>query len=135
MHGMNATTKGRGFYFGILFALLLLSVAANRYHHYIIREDFHLEANASCDPLQDRCFVSDCSVDDPECNPSPYKKVHVLARNAPKCLEEHTCENFQCAPGDATCAITYCDADNLEEWELCAIVPPADAEVLDIQTI
>ena len=74
----------------------------------------------ACDPTEKSCFVSDCSVDnDPECDVSPYMKVEINAHQAPKCLEEHTCEAFVCTEELESCSITYCSEDTIEEGEIC----------------
>lgn len=78
-----------------------------------------LEVGAPCNPEIEKCFVSDCSSeDDPECDLTPYKKVEILAKEAPSCLEEHSCESFGCNQ-IKSCSITYCDNKSKEEGEIC----------------
>lgn len=110
---MNKISK----YFFVLVVLSLLCVIGYRYYDYIYKQNFLLDVNASCDPVKENCFVADCEPG-PDCDQTPYKKVEILAHNAPKCLEEHTCENFSC-DGIGSCNVTYCLADTLSDGEKC----------------
>lgn len=103
-----------------LFVVIAI-IAIHRYEQYVLSRNFLLEVNSSCSPGEGNCFVADCSPqDDPSCDLTPYKKIEILARNAPKCLEEHNCEAFSCKGATSgNCQITYCSDDTREEWERC----------------
>jgi len=106
--------------------LALLSVIVGRYQGYVADRDFLLRATTSCDPGANACFVSGCRlVDGGDCE--PYAKVEVLARDAPACLEEHTCATFSCK-GRPECQLSYCSDTALEDGEQCMGegVPGAD---------
>lgn len=109
------------------FAFSLLAIAlivGYRYHQYIIDHNFPVIANVPCDPATESCFVMDCSPEeDPECDPTPYKKIGLLSREAPTCVEEHTCGYFSCADINS-CAETFCSEEELEDGEVC-YEPPA----------
>lgn len=103
--------------FGILFVLFCITVGY-RYDQYILKRNYILKVNVTCNPVIEDCFESDCDNTDPKCNASTYKKVSILAHDAPKCLEEHNCENFTCS-GINSCEITNCNSDALESGEKC----------------
>lgn len=116
----------------ILLAMVLVAVAATiwyRFDQYVIQRNFVMVANAFCDPESEECFVMDCDPEtDEECDATPYKKVSILASEAPACLQEHTCETFSC-DGLSSCEITTCDDESLEEGEACYVhEEPAQAE-------
>lgn len=107
----------------ILVAIVLLAIAGTiwqRYDQYVLKGNFYLEAYASCDPATEMCFVADCPPEeDLECDASPYKKIEMVEREAPKCLEEHTCDTFSCPANSGNCSVTYCSEDTLDEGEVC----------------
>jgi hypothetical protein len=100
------------------FILIVAIATGARYYSYIIKKDYLLEANTTCDTATGDCFVADCNSDDPDCDLAPYKKVEIVANEAPKCLEEHTCETFSCE-GLEECSLTYCSDETIEEGERC----------------
>lgn len=105
--------------FLVLLTVLVLIVVANRAYQYYVKQNFLLLVNAICDPATEDCFVMDCAVDELGCDTTPYKKVEILAALAPKCLEEHSCEQFSCNDLKP-CSVTYCSADTTEEGEKCS---------------
>lgn len=112
----------------VVLAAVFSSVIGYRYFDYVIAEKFLLAVNAPCDPASERCFVYDCSPeDDPECDGTPYKKVEIRAHDAPACLLEHACESFACSGREESCSVSYCEAETMEEWEIC-IGPEASME-------
>jgi hypothetical protein len=106
----------------VLTAMAVLAavlVIASRYQGYTTDRDFLLRAAVPCDPAADACFMLDCPPDsEGTCDSEPYAKVEVLAREAPACLEEHSCWTFSCA-GRSTCLISYCSDATLEDGERC----------------
>ena len=97
--------------------LALFSVIVERYQGYVVGGDFLLQTAAPCDPGAAACFVSDCQAGaDLSCE--PYAKVEVLARDAPACLEEHSCAAFSCE-GRRGCSVSYCSDTALEGGERC----------------
>ncbi len=106
-------------YWLALFAIIVISVIGYRYYDYVVQRNFLLEVNVTCDPATDTCFVMDCvPAEDPFCDITPYKKVELLASEAPACLEEHACEAFSCGASES-CTETFCSDDTREEWEIC----------------
>jgi hypothetical protein len=110
---MNKFSK----YFFVLIVLSLVCVMGYRYYEYIYLRNFLLDVNAPCNPTTEQCFVADCELG-PDCDDTPYKKVEILAHDAPQCLEEHSCETFSC-DGISTCIATYCSSETLTGGEKC----------------
>lgn len=109
--------KSSKYIFAIIFVLFCVTVGY-RYYQYMVKKNFILEVNVACDPAIENCFKADCVATSPDCDTTTYKKVSILAHDAPKCLEEHNCEGFTC-DGIASCSITSCSADTLVDGEVC----------------
>ena len=105
------------YYFVFLFCLIAI-VVANRYEQYVVRENFTLTLTSSCEPASEQCFDPNSAAGIALFEDTPYKKVTIIARNAPPCLEEHTCSDFTCT-GIAGCSITYCSPTNAADDEGC----------------
>jgi len=103
----------------IVVVLILLAVVGYRFEQYYVLKNFILEVNTSCDSSTDKCFVMACEAGSSDCDTSHYKKVEIVARDAPKCLEEHSCDNFLCSNGSDKCSITYCSENALSDGETC----------------
>ena len=101
-----------------LFLLVIFGVFVYRYDQYLLKKNYQIDAQVPCDPSQEQCFVADCAKDDPECDTTPYKKVEVLASEAPSCLTEENCTVFSCST--ASCKITTCNDSTLEAGEVCS---------------
>ena len=106
-------------YFFALMIAALLCVVGYRYYQYVYMRNFILDVNVACDPVKESCFTADCNASDPSCDTTTYKKVEILAHNAPKCLEEHSCQNFSCDSINS-CKISTCSTDSLADGEKCA---------------
>lgn len=107
-------------YLLVLIIVALIIVIVYRYDQYVIKDNFILTAAVVCDPSNEGCFVADCDATDPACDVTPYKKVSILASEALECVQEHSCETFQCVPG-TSCKITYCSEASLEDGEICLL--------------
>lgn len=124
------TTGSRSSTLILLFlAVAVLAVVGFRYHQYVIERNFVLAVNAPCNPETESCFAWACDPEeDEECDLTPYKKVEIIANEAPQCLEEHACEEFSCDPESETCSVTYCEDETIEEWEMCVMPEEAIEE-------
>ena len=113
--------------------IVILGIAWYRYDQYVVKRNFITYAAVPCSAEEGTCFVMDCSPEeDEDCDITPYKKVEVLASEAPKCIEEHMCESFTCPLGSATCTETFCADDTLEDGEACQIPEPiVEEEVVE----
>jgi len=106
-------------YLILITPILFLIVSLYRFEQYMVNKNFVIDVNTLCDPSTENCFDS---TNDLSFGQNPYKKVEIIARYAPKCLEEHTCESFVCPdnlnnPND--CIITYCSAETKVDGESC----------------
>jgi hypothetical protein len=90
-----------------------------KYEQFFVYKDYELYVNVNCDPSSEECFAVDCSIDDPECDQTPYKKVALMANSAPACLLNRTCLDFQCSEVGERCVTNYCSEDSIEEGEKC----------------
>lgn len=97
----------------ILFSLLVIY----RYYQNFILKNFIIDVNTSCNPNVESCFATECE-EGAECTIDPYKKVSILSKSAPKCLEEHSCQEFTCTNLN-NCQITYCSDETLSDGEIC----------------
>jgi hypothetical protein len=94
-------------------------VGGYRYYQYVIKKNFILEINTTCDPKTEKCFSpsTDLGFFD-----TSYKKIRIIENYAPKCLEEHSCESFNCPnnwQNTNICQTTYCSDDTKNEGEEC----------------
>jgi hypothetical protein len=112
---MNKDTKYLLFFLG----LIVLVIVGYRYQQYVINRNFTLLVNTVCDSQTEKCFVMDCVEGEEGCDKTPYKKVELVAKDAPQCLEEHTCTSFSCGKLE-NCTVSYCTEDTLEDGEVCA---------------
>lgn len=104
--------------FGIMGLLIVLSTIGYRYYDYFIAKNISLYAFTPCSPDIENCFISSEESAYFEFQLEPYKKIEILDKYAPTCLEEHTCENFSC-DGIESCIVTYCSEETLEDGEYC----------------
>ena len=119
----------------VLIIAILFIIIGFRYEQYVVERNFMLDVNVNCIEGEKGCFVADCDpADSEDCDTTHYKKVSILASEAPKCLEEHSCEAFSCS-GLHNCAVVLCNDESLEEGEVCVPedvgqgeVAPQDAE-------
>jgi len=111
--------------------LIILGIVWYRYDQYVVQRNFITYAAVPCSEEEGTCFVMDCSPEEEGCDLTPYKKVEVLASEAPKCVEEHTCEAFACPAGSTTCSETFCEDETLEDGEICYAPEPEEEEIIE----
>ncbi|MCX6755113.1 MAG: hypothetical protein NT068_01040 [Candidatus Nomurabacteria bacterium] len=101
----------------VIIPILFLVIFSYRYYQYIIQKNYILEVNTICNSEIENCFDSS----DLSFGQNPYKKVRVLDKYAPKCLEEHNCDSFYCpvSLGKDKCEITYCSDETKVDGEGC----------------
>lgn len=116
-------------YFLLLAFLGLVAILGYRYDQYVLKQNYLLEVAVSCDPAAQSCFAVDCDPEDPECDATPYAKVTILAKDAPACLQEHSCESFSCGSVES-CTETFCSEESLVEGEICAIPDEPEPELV-----
>ena len=97
----------------------VLLIGARRFQKDYIERDYPLTVYADCDQEKHNCFIADEESADSDFQQEPYMKILISAADAPLCLEEHVCQNFECPPDADLCEITYCSTESLEEGEGC----------------
>jgi hypothetical protein len=123
IQAMNSNTKKEI----VLIIAILAIIIGFRYQQYMVQRNFTLDVNVACVAGEQGCFAMDCSPEESEdCDTATYKKVNILASEAPQCLEEHSCEAFSCT-GLANCSIILCDDESIEDGEMCSIVESSTA--------
>ena len=98
--------------------LVILITIGYRFYDYVVDKNLILSIYTPCNPSTEECFITDEENAYFDFQLEPYKKVEIVDKYAPICLEEHNCENFVC-DNIESCNITYCSEDTLEEWESC----------------
>lgn len=104
--------------FFLVFSFLLIGSVLATYYRYIIVKDYVIEAQVSCDPMVEKCFILVCdSESGEECtgnseeDTSYYKLLHRNAKNIPLCdPQESDCLVSVCQAGEEDCRVVFCDA-------------------------
>jgi hypothetical protein len=114
----------------ILFLVLLVVTSIWKYDTFFVNRDYSIYTLVSCDPEEESCFSFVCEEGDEECDDSPYKKIEMLAADAPLCdpYTDETCDEPSCNAENGTCIVTVCSEDALEEGEMCAITSPDELD-------
>lgn len=122
---LGSMDKKSKIFFG-LFAIVILAIAAISYYKYFILRDYHIVAQAECDPTKEVCFVSTCNINEDESCPqkesdrqSYYKLVEKKAYNIPECNDELICAPLKCAANE-DCKEIFCTSGILENGEFCS---------------
>ncbi len=107
-------------YISGLIIVIVLLIVGYRFEQYKVEKDFLLFTTIECSEGDTGCFTLECSGDDLECDPTPYKKVVIQADGASSCLFEHDCVDFVCNETE-NCEIIICDDSSIEEGETCVM--------------
>ncbi len=112
--------------FFIVFFLLVVGAVGATYFRYFMVRDYMIEAQASCDPYTEACFVHSCDSDtedctgDPEEDTSYYSIIHRNAQYMPICdPADENCDALTCPPGEAQCTITLCNDETVTDGDSC----------------
>lgn len=116
---MNTFKENKKTYFLFILGVFVLTLAGHNFARYYLKRDYVLQVFTQCDPGKYSCFEVDPAVSDLVFQTKPYKKVQIVAKHAPSCLDEHDCQEFYCTKDDDTCQITYCSQDTIEGSEKC----------------
>jgi hypothetical protein len=105
-----------------LFVIFALACVGLTYFKLMVKKDYVIEAQASCDPSVEKCFVAMCDPSAEECtgnvqeDTSYYKIIHRNAENMPLCNpEEEGCEALVCPVNELGCEIIFCDEEKAAE--------------------
>jgi hypothetical protein len=113
--------------FFIFLATAVVLIVGYRFDRYYVAQDYLVDVFTQCDTTSHSCFEADETIADPAFQGAPYEKIEILARDTPKCLEEHVCKDFSC-DGIASCAVTYCSSESLEDGESCTTDQPTETQ-------
>lgn len=106
--------------FFILFGLIIATTAGWKYYVYVIKKDFQIIGEISCNPTQEKCFARECESEDCESDYEYYKKISKNAQNIKNCsTDDSECNPLFCEIGELNCTITSCDSSTKEEGEQC----------------
>jgi hypothetical protein len=100
------------YFFLYLITVIAVVVSAISYYHFIIKQDYIVWYEGSCDPTTEKCFVG-CS-DDACTEEYYYSKVQKYAPDLYKeCGKDITdCANANvCLISDRGCYIVYCNVE------------------------
>lgn len=125
----NQTNNKSNVIFFVIFFLLIFASIAVTFNKFVIKKDYQIIAEVSCNPQVERCFVYECDSEIEECTGNPeedvsyYKYVSKNAGTIYSCertRQKIGCnEELSCLRGEAKCFYTYCDSNNLQEGEKC----------------
>lgn len=104
--------------FSLVFSLVLVGTVGATYYKYFISRNFYLEGEASCDPENEKCFISECNPDeDSECPQDELERISyykLSTKNAylvPSCdSNDENCHPMDCLAGQ-DCEETACDEE------------------------
>lgn len=124
--------------FFLVFLLLIIGSVALTYWRIMVKRDYIISAQTSCDPALESCFVYECDPEDPEdpeCATLPeeerisyYKLIDKNAKNIPLCDAEAESDSAEagkcpkeltCEEGEEECETILCDDSNVPEGESC----------------
>ncbi|MFZ3043541.1 MAG: hypothetical protein WA058_00285 [Minisyncoccia bacterium] len=113
--------------FVILFVLIAGSAGAT-YYRYVVQRDYTIEAEATCDPQIESCFVHICDsaageecTGDPATDTSYYKIIDRKAKNIPLCdPAAEGCGALTCPVGENDCTIILCDPTEVAGGDTCS---------------
>jgi hypothetical protein len=122
-------------FYGLLIILILASVGVT-FWRIVIKMDYQIVAEVSCDPAVESCYhyqPEECDMSDYDCLSQPpeeaydYKLISKTAATIYACEqteEKLGCsEELSCLDGELNCEYTYCDA----ETEECAVPTAPEA--------
>ena len=122
------TNKANKIFF-IIFILLLIASISLTFYRIVILKDYQIEAEVSCDPEIESCFVWECSPEDDEtCAENPEERISYYKLISKKAATIYACElteekdgcteELSCVEGEENCLYTYCDAETEECSEI-----------------
>lgn len=109
--------------FVLMLMLICISVIFSTYK-YLIKRDYSLYAQVSCEPELENCFVQECDIESDEDCPEEgkyyYKIINKSAQNSPRCLYQNgtnKCEELTCEDGEE-CEIVTCSDEYISIYEI-----------------
>ncbi|MFZ2484387.1 MAG: hypothetical protein WAX80_02665 [Minisyncoccia bacterium] len=104
----------------ILISALIIAAIVNNLYTFYFQKDYDFTVEASCDPVEQACFIRDCS--DGECPPNELERYRVFALNAndfQKCSDDSCI--VECSLGQIDCEEILCDESG---GDVCTTASP-----------
>ena len=117
--------------FFIIFGLLIAGSVGVTYWKIMVKRDYVIKAQATCDPYSENCFVHVCDPDPnvdgaDACKGNPTddtwftKNISRMAYNIPDCdPNDEACTALICSEGEANCSYELCDTTNVPKGDAC----------------
>lgn len=121
--------------FYTILALLIIGSVGATFYKIVVQKNYQIVAETSCDPTSTEeagtCYIYECDpIEEDDCplneaeRISYYKIINKSASTIYACEQgedkEGCDEELTCTEGEENCSYSYCDPENLEEWEVCA---------------
>ena len=103
----------------MIWGILMILVFAYTAYKFLLKKDYLLYAQVSCNPVTESCFVYECDPEVEECeeDTSYFKVIYKKAYLAPTCDNEDTeCPELSCEIGEENCDVVYCSEEDLEDY-------------------
>lgn len=107
---MDIKQNFRDHFFSYTIVALILMVGIFSYYRFMIKQDYLVAYEGTCDPAIETCFIG---CEDDECTAEYYYSQ--MVKYAPDLYEEcgediNDCESANvCLSSDRDCSVTYCD--------------------------
>jgi hypothetical protein len=110
----------------ILFALFFAAIAISfllSYFKIIVKNDFVVFGETSCDPVRERCFSRPCEDEndcgDPASKYSYYKLIKKNFKGISCGSNNEKCNVLSCNQEEKNCTEILCDKQNVKDGEEC----------------
>lgn len=119
-----------------VFIIFIIIAVVITYWRIMVKNDYVIESQIDCDPLEEECFVYLCDPEWDECTGDPledtwyYKIARRNASNIPLCdpEEDETCDPWTCELEEAECEEILCDEETAAEMKTECTDPETFAE-------
>jgi hypothetical protein len=127
---IDKSEKGNKIFY-IILALLIASSVGITFYKIVILKNYQIVAQVSCDPKQEKCFVSQCDpATDTTCPEKLYERISYYKNISKKAATIYACESttpkigcneeLSCTEGEQDCSYTFCDPAELADGEACS---------------
>lgn len=131
MESSDKKSKNANRVFYMILVLLIIGSVGVTFFKIVIKKDYQILAETSCDPKTEKCFARTCDpTSDSTCpaieaDRTTYYKI--ISKNASSiALCEATTDKIgcdtelSCTSNEISCSYTYCNPDELIDGEVCA---------------
>ena len=104
-----------------VFGILLIASIGITFYKYIVKKDYIIMTQISCDPQIESCFYVPCEGADCPAEIDYYKIINKKAFNIEICDSEALdCNPLVCQDAEKYCEIISCSSEVLSEGEECS---------------